>query len=329
METKEKVRKVFATVLLVAILAIVLYALLPFFNALFGAVLLYFLFRPLYLHFHKNHIPKVWSALIVIIISLCVLIIPLGVGASLVISEVSSGFANPSTYIDKIHDINELLPFVDIMSFSDEIFSALVSFSKSMLLSTVDNVSRLLIQLTITYFVFYFMLIDSENLNEKMLTFLPFNEKNSKDLLKQFDTVTHSTIVTSGLIALMQGGLLGVGFLVLGIKGAFFWGFIGFLISFLPVVGIPLIWFPTAMVQFFSGNIFVGFAIFAWGAFLSTIDNFIRPYIQHKVGQIHPLITLIGVLSGLPIFGIMGIVIGPLLLSYTVSITQMYIEEFV
>ncbi|MCA9477700.1 MAG: AI-2E family transporter [Nanoarchaeota archaeon] len=329
MQQDEKVRKLFATALFILVVAVVLYALLPFVNALFGSVLLYFLFRPLYLFFHKNGLSRPLSASLVIIISLLVLIVPLGFGSTLVVQEISGGLSDPSIIVSKISAIDASLPFVDLTSFVDNFFGVVVNFAKTLLLSAVNNITRMLIQLTIAYFLFYFMLIDSENLNDKIKSFLPFNEKNSKRLVEQFDTVTHSTVVTTGLIALLQGGLLGAGFAILGIKSAFFWGFIGILISFLPFVGIPLIWIPTALIQLFSGNLFIGFAVLAWGSFLSTIDNFLRPYIQNRVGKIHPLITLVGVFIGLPLFGILGLVIGPLLLSYALSITEMYVEEYV
>lgn len=329
MESKERVRKIFATVLLIAVLAIVIYALLPYFNALFGAVLLYFLFRPVYMWIHKKKISKNWSAVWTIVLSLLILIIPLSFAATLVVQEIAQGIADQSQIISRLQGIDELLPFVDLTSFSDQLLNFLINFVRTSLVATIGNVTRLILQLTITYFVFYFMLIDSENLNKKIMKFLPFNKKNSERLVQQFNNVTHSTVVTSGLIALMQGTMLGLGFWILGFKGAIFWGFIAFLISLLPVVGVPLIWVPTAVIQFVAGNTFPAVAIFIWGAIISSVDNFIRPYIQKRVGQIHPLITIVGVLSGISVFGILGIVIGPLLLSYAISITQMYIEEFV
>lgn len=325
----KKAQLIFATALFVMLIAVVLYALLPFFNALFGSVLLYFLFRPLYIYFHKHGFNRSWSATFVIIISLLVLVVPLGFGTTLVVQEISDGLANPSGYVERLSYVDEMIPFVDVVSILDNSLDVLISFSKDLLFSAVNNITKILIQLTITYFLLYFMLIDSENLNKKIKSFLPFNKKNSSRLVDQFDKVTHATVVTTGLIALMQGSLLGFGFAILGIPGAFFWGFMGILISFLPVIGIPFIWVPTVIIQLISGNTFVGFAILAWGSFLSTVDNFLRPYIQNKVGQIHPLITLIGVFVGLSLFGILGLVIGPLLLSYSLSITEMYFEEYV
>lgn len=328
MESRERVRKVFATVLLIAVLVVVLYALLPFFNALFGAVLLYFLFRPIYIRLHKKLKKKALAASITIVISLLILVIPLGFAATLVVQEVTQGIAE-GQIIAKLQTIDQVFPFLDVQEFTDRLLEVLVSFVQNTLVATIGNATKLVLELTITYFVFYFMLIDSEHLNVKMQQFLPFKQDNSKRLLDQFNNVTYSTVVTSGLIALMQGTMLGIAFWVLGFNGAFFWGFIAFLISLLPVVGVPLIWAPTGVIQLVAGNTFEGIAILVWGALISSIDNFIRPFIQKKVGQIHPLITIVGVLSGLPIFGILGIVIGPLLLSYAISVTQIYIEEFV
>jgi predicted PurR-regulated permease PerM len=140
--------------------------------------------------------------------------------------------------------------------------------------------------------------------------------------------VTYATIVATGLIALIQGILITLAFLVFDIQGAFFWGFITAFLSFLPVVGPTLIWLPGSVFLFIQHRIGAGIALMVWGILLTNIENFLRPMLQKRVGKIHPLISLIGVFIGIPLFGLLGIVIGPLLLSYFLLIIRMVREEY-
>jgi predicted PurR-regulated permease PerM len=101
------------------------------------------------------------------------------------------------------------------------------------------------------------------------------------------------------------------------------------ILAFLPVVGIPIIWIPVAVLQFVEGNVMGGIAIAIWGTFLSTIDNFLRPMIQRRVGSIHPFVSILGAVIGVSAFGLVGVVVGPLLLSYFILMVRMFNEEHV
>ena len=151
------------------------------------------------------------------------------------------------------------------------------------------------------------MLIQEGSFFRKLEEIIPFNEKNSKKLTKEFRDITYTTIFSTGIIALIQGSLITITFLVFGVERAFLWGFIAAILSFFPIIGPPLIWIPATIIKFISKNYFAGVGILAMGIFLSNIDNFLRPYLQSKIGRIHPLTTLIGIFIGVPLFGLLGI----------------------
>ena len=96
----------------------------------------------------------------------------------------------------------------------------------------------------------------------------------------------------------------------------------------MPVVGAPLVWIPAAIVQLLQGEYIAGIAIVSAGLFISVIDNFLRPVIQKKVGEIHPFLSLLGIVIGVSLFGLIGIVIGPLLLSYFILTVEMFSKEY-
>jgi predicted PurR-regulated permease PerM len=113
------------------------------------------------------------------------------------------------------------------------------------------------------------------------------------------------------------------------LPGAFLWGFVGALASFIPFVGAPFIWIPTSVYLLLSGNLLGGLGFALLGTFISSIDNVVRPLIQKKVAQIHPFVSLLGIFVGFSLFGIIGIVLGPLLLSYFLLTLSMFKQEYI
>ncbi|MDD3043755.1 MAG: AI-2E family transporter, partial [Methanosarcinaceae archaeon] len=129
-------------------------------------------------------------------------------------------------------------------------------------------------------------------------------------------------------IALVQGSILTFTFLLFGIDGAFLWGFIAAILSFLPVVGATFIWVPAGIIQLLQQDYVTGIGVFVAGIIIGTIDNFLRPVIQNKIGAMHPFESLLGIIIGVSLFGLIGIVIGPLILSYFMLTVKMFSEEY-
>ncbi|NCC71641.1 AI-2E family transporter [bacterium] len=133
--------------------------------------------------------------------------------------------------------------------------------------------------------------------------------------------------MSTGLVAIFQGVLLGLGFWFFNIEGAIFWGLLASILSFLPVLGVPLIWIPFSVVYFINENYFVAIGILVLGLIVNFSEYFVRPYLQKRIGNLHPLVSIIGIFIGLSAFGFVGIVIGPLIISYFVLTFKMFKEE--
>jgi predicted PurR-regulated permease PerM len=123
----------------------------------------------------------------------------------------------------------------------------------------------------------------------------------------------------------VQGALLANGFWIFGIPDPVFWGVVGAFISFLPVVGAPTLCIPASIILFADGHSVKGVLLLAYGLlFIGNIDNFLRMIINRRLANTHPIISVIGVFIGLPLFGILGLVFGPLLLSYFLLLVEIY-----
>ena len=110
---------------------------------------------------------------------------------------------------------------------------------------------------------------------------------------------------------------------------AVLWGFIAAVLSIIPLVGAPIVWIPTAIIYLLSNNYLVAAGILGSGIVISLSDNFIRPIFQKKFGDIHPLISILGVFIGLNLFGVLGIIFGPLLMEIFLESTVMFKKEFI
>lgn len=340
----KKAVKMALALLIIAILTVVIvYATLPYLNYIFGALILFVIFRSLY-HFlvRRVRIRKQFAAVLVIIVSIFVVLIPSYFLLSIIITEIQQLLLDQASIIASIqsggHFLTNLLSRLDIPTDvfqtkieerAMEIASQAVNYTSLFILGSIQSLSRQSIGLLIMYFLLYYLFTgEDSDFMRQISVAVPFNEKNTATLLDEFRRMVRTTLIASGAVALVQGGILTIVFLIFEIQGAFLWGAIAAILSFLPVVGAPLVWVPAAIVQLLQGDYIAGISILATGLFISVIDNFLRPIIQKKVGEIHPFLSLLGIVIGVSLFGLLGIVIGPLLLSYFVLTVQMFSREY-
>jgi predicted PurR-regulated permease PerM len=129
--------------------------------------------------------------------------------------------------------------------------------------------------------------------------------------------------------AALQGALVGVGFWVTGVANPLFWGAVTVVFAILPVVGSGLVWAPGVLVLALDDRYVAAVALAAWGILVvGNVDLVIRPIVFRRWARIHPLTTLVGALAGVPYFGLLGLLIGPLALSYFFELSGLYHEEY-
>jgi len=158
-----------------------------------------------------------------------------------------------------------------------------------------------------------------------LLKYAPFREQHALKFAHALRDSTYSNVLGQGIIAVTQGTLLALGFYFADIPDPIFWGVIGSFISFLPVVGAPTLTIPAAIILFATDHTVKGILLLAYGLlFIGNIDNVLRMMINRRIANTHPIITVVGVFIGLPLFGILGLVFGPLLLSYFLLLLEIY-----
>lgn len=328
-----------ALLILTILVAVLAYALYPYINAFFGAFILYVIFKPLYAYMiNRLKVNQSIAALSIILLTIIIIIIPLYILITIIIFQIQSLLFDTGSimqYLDAATVYISQLPLdtipveINIREKVAEIIETAANFFSVMLINAIQSIGQRMIEFIIMYFLLYYLLVEvGTDSSEKLKRIIPFSSKNRDILQAEFKSIVNATLVSSGIIALVQGSLLTITFLLLGVEGAFLWGFVAVILSFLPVVGATLIWIPATIIQLIQHDYFTAGGILVGGIILSSIDNFLRPAIQKKVGSIHPLSSLIGVIFGLNLFGLLGIVIGPLLISYVVLMAKMFNDEY-
>ncbi|TXI15166.1 MAG: AI-2E family transporter [Pedobacter sp.] len=317
---------IMAAILLVLSLAI-LYSARTIVGALLSTIVLYTILRPIFLFLVQRLYWKRWiAALSVIFSSLALIMLPFFALSIMVIHKVAEFQNNASQIKISLERIVSLAgPEFNQHYLLDKILQRAEAFIGELFPSVIGGVVDIIVGLIIIYFLLYFMLVQQEEFEEGLLKYAPFGGQNALKFAKELKNITYSNVLGQGLVALVQGTLVGVGFFIFGLSDALFWGTIAIFVSFLPTIGASIILVPAAVIQLVNGNSIVGWGLLLWGAVvIINVDNTIRFLIAKRIANTHPVITIVGVITGIPMFGILGMVFGPLLLSYFILTIRIY-----
>jgi predicted PurR-regulated permease PerM len=313
---------------LILILGIfLLYSLKGIFTAILGAIVLYTLFKPMFIWLTERlRIRRSIASIVVILTSFLIIVLPLIFLTFMVTNKILLFQKDPAAIAAIIARINAYAGSnFDKPALVQNSLESLSNWALGTFTSVLNGAFRTFITITVLYFILYFMLVSYEEFEKAWLKYLPFPEESTLRFGTELKNITYSNVLGQGLIAISQGIIVGIGFAIFGIPDPVFWGIVAVFVCFLPVVGAPIILVPAGIVELAYGHTLAGVGILIWGLVLVlVVDNFLRMFISRKIAKTHPLITIIGVVIGVPVFGLLGLVIGPLLLSYFILLVMMY-----
>jgi predicted PurR-regulated permease PerM len=186
----------------------------------------------------------------------------------------------------------------------------------------------LLIDLIVICFVFFITLRDNQKIKDFLKGISPISKAREKVWIKTFKDITYSVIYGHFLIGLIQGLTAGLGFWIFGVKNALVLTIIATVLAILPMVGAYLIWIPVAIYMFASGSTGLAIGYVLYNVILvSNIDNILRVYILTKRTNLSPFIALISSIGGLYFFGLIGLILGPLIFAYFIIFIDLYKEK--
>jgi len=315
--------------LLVLLLGVALViALAPYATGLIGIPVLYAIFVPVHEWLSLRVRPRT-AATLVVVLALFLIVVPGVSFAGLIVNqaqEIAGGvIRNP--LLGRLRELK--FGGIDLGPRLADLGAKVVGWIGSSAFGLLGTATRLALNLTISLFGLFYLLLQPHETWEAVQPYIPFSAKNTEKLRQRFRDVTTATIIGTGLTAAIQGVLVGLGFWVTGLPNAVFWGVVTMVFAILPVVGSGLVWLPGALALILDHRAGPGVLLALWGAVVvGNVDYVIRPRVFRRWANIHPLITLIGALAGVPFFGILGLLIGPLALSYFFELIKMYREEY-
>lgn len=329
---KEQYWKYSLLIIIVILGAIVFKETLPFLSGVLGACTIYVLVRRqmIYLAETKKIRRSIAATLILLEVSLCFLI-PAFLVIWLLVNRLQSVNLEPSVLIKTIQHFIDLVHQkvgYDVMS-SDNL-SMITSKISDVAQMLVGQISSFLINSFVLLFVLYFMLLGGQKMESYIYDILPFKNKNKKQVIKSAKVMVTSNAIGIPLLAIIQGIIAMIGYLIFGTPDPLIFGFLTCFATILPLIGTALIWFPLAVYLALTGNVAggVGLAIYAL-VVISNVDNLVRFLLQKKLADTHPMVTIFGVILGLSLFGFWGVIFGPLLLSLFLLCFDMFKRDYI
>jgi len=326
-----KINDYFPLILICLFSIVLIVELYQFLNAFLGAIIMYVLMRGLQVRLtEKKKWKKGLAAITLMLLSFIVILVPVFGFSYLLISKMSVMFNESSFFFQTIDRLDA--KFQDV--FGRELLSAenlkgIQEKAAGFITLFLGGTMNILADLLIMYFMLYYLLINTGKIEKSLNKNIPLENDDIQLLGDELKAQTFSNAIGAPLLALVQGIFAWIGYLIFGIQDAFFWGMMTGFFSFIPFVGSALIWAPAAIFQFTYGAAWQGIGIICFGVLvIGTVDNVFRFVFQKQFADVHPAITVFGVIIGLQLFGVPGVIFGPLLLSWFLLLIKIYRKDY-
>lgn len=325
------IKQVALILLICVFVGLICWNLALFIPSLLGAVTLYIVCKKYnyYLVEEKNWKP--WAAALVLMLaSLIILILPVYFIIDMLVAKAGNAQAYMekfNVFLEKIHVfIYDKVGF-DILS--KENITKVTNFAGSLstkALSTTVNTFTVIVSM---YFILYFMFVKARLFERIVARAMPFKKYNTKMLGDKFTKLVLANAIGIPVVAIGQGVVALIGYWIFGAPSAILLFALTAVSSMLPVVGAAIVYVPVGIFMIAEGNSAGGIGVIIYGlVVVGLTDNLLRFTLLKRLEDIHPLVTVFGIILGMNIFGFMGLIFGPILMSITVLLIQVYRDEF-
>ncbi len=328
-------KKILVGVFILILLIIAIVILKPILVSIAWALVLAYIFSPVYNFLLKRIKEKNITALLVVLLVIFILFLPLWFLFPIVTKQIFDVYSYFQT-LDTVTILQKILPwFFSSASLQTEAASLINSFVSTLVSTVLSSFSDALLnlvntalQLVVVIFTFFFALRDGNKLKEYVRDISPLNKTLEKSLSSEFKNITKAVIFGFIVTGVVQGLFTGLGLLIFGVPHSLLLTLLAILVSIIPILGAWLIWIPATIYLLATGHTGAAIGLAIYGAiFISWIDNILRIWLISARTKLSSAIVLIGMIGGLIVFGIIGLFIGPLILSYLIIIIDAYKEK--
>jgi len=318
---------------LIVVLAIMLITeLYLFLPGLLGGVTLYILSRRLYC---KLIIQKKWrkglTALLFIVVSIIIISIPVYFSIRLVSPKINSLINNQQEVIQGLEIFSKkVASYTGLKVFTASNADTLAKKISSYIPSFLNSTANILTNLIMMFFLLYYLLCSGKEIEKYLDFIIPLKQENVDKLGAETDLMIRANAIGIPIICFVQGVFALIGYLIFGVKD---WGMLGFVtgvFAFFPLVGTMIVWVPVVIYMYSTNQNLMATGLMIYSIIVTgNVDYITRLGLLKKMGNVHPMVTVLGVIVGLKLFGFMGLIFGPLLISYFIILVKIYNNEFV
>lgn len=326
-----RLRQIVLLLIIIVLAFLLLNQLFIFLPGFLGAITLYILLRETYFYLTiRKQWKKTVTALLFILASLIVIALPVYFSIQLISSELSVVLNNQTELMADAKIVGQrIYELTGVQLLSDENILTFQKNAATIIPSLLNSSAAILSNFAIMFFLLYFLLVNGRLVEKFLDRFIPLKEENIDMLGLETKNMIRANAIGIPVLAIVQGIVATIGYWIFGIKDFGLWGFLTGVFSMVPVVGTAVIWIPLTAYLFSinqTGNA-VGLLIYAL-VLITNIDYIVRLTLLKKFMDIHPLITIFGVIVGIGLFGFWGVIFGPLLISYFIILIKIYMNEF-
>lgn len=327
----DRIRQVLLLSLLILLMILAIRELKIFLPGVLGALTLYILSRASYFQLVFNRKWKRGSAAMMYLFYYLLLLgLPIFLAVTLIGPKVNAFLDDPAAMLASVKQaVMQVQNKMGVNLISEQSLNNSMSRITEFLPSVLNSTANLLINLVILLFFLYYMLYHGRELEMNLFRQIPLKNENTMKLAQETKKMIKANALGIPLISIIQGVTATLGYFLFGIKEYALWGFLTGVFAFFPVVGTMIIWVPLVIYTFAAGDSWNGTALLIYSVVVTgNVDYVARITLLRKMGNVHPVITVLGVLVGLGLFGFIGLIFGPLLVNYIIVLFNIYVNEF-
>lgn len=325
------VRQVLLLLLIILLGYILFSQLQSFLPSFLGAYTLYVIMRKYMFKLEgRFKWKRSWAAALLMFLSFLIILLPIYVLVNMMSSKIGYAIQHSTDVINRITAfIKGYEEQYKMNILTNENIQKVTDFAARIVPQILGGTVNTLVAIIIMYFILFFMLTEGKKMESKFYDWAPLKDENLLLLRRDLNGMVLANAIGVPLIALLQGIVGLIGYLLIGVPEPFFWFVITAFTALLPVVGAALGYVPLALLLFANGDSVRGFIVLGFGfGIIGSVDNIFRFWLAKKLGDVHPLITVFGVIMGVNIFGFIGIIFGPILISLFIILIKIYANEF-
>ncbi|MEP7371979.1 MAG: AI-2E family transporter [Chitinophagaceae bacterium] len=327
-----RIKQILLLSLILLLVYLVIQELYIFLPGLLGALTLYILSRASYFQLIYNRKwKKGWAAGLFIIYYLFLIGLPVFLAITLISPKINAFLDDPNAMINAVkHSITTIQQKVGFKFFSESSLTNSLSKLSAFIPTILNSTANLITNLAIMLFVLYYILYNGREIERMLNRLIPLRQENINMLASETKKIVKANALGIPLISIIQGFTATLGYFIFGVEEWGLWGFLTGVCAFFPVVGTMIIWVPLLVYMYAIGDTWHATGLLLYSVLITgNVDYIARITLLKKMGDVHPVITILGVIVGLGLFGFIGLIFGPLLVNYIIVLFKIYMNEFI